>query len=77
METREIISASAGMIEYKATFDSGSTGIFSCDTDDWKVYEIKRQLVDQGADEALVNDLYQRGYSKGYEEAEYDVSWDA
>jgi len=38
-----------------------------CDSDDWEVYELKLKLVEMGADENMLDELYQMGYESGYD----------
>lgn len=43
---------------------------YTCDEGDWRKYEIMFELTNQGAAEALLEELYSLGYSEGSLDAE-------
>ena len=68
MDKRTFVSKQNGwpgeILEYSAV---GSAGTYygTCSIDEWNVYRIKEQLIDAGADEKLVNELYSLAHSIG------------
>jgi len=61
-------------VEYLSIYSDGSTQWGICSLEDWRVWEIKHQLVEAGVDEKLVEELYELGYSIGYDSAEMDYA---
>ncbi len=54
-------------VEFLSTYENGATQTNTCSLEEWEAYEIKVKLVEAGADEDLVNKLWDKGYSYGYE----------
>ena len=59
-------------VEYIATYSNGTTQKCLCSLDEWNAWEIKQKLIKAGADEKLVDELYNLGYHIGHESAEMD-----
>lgn len=61
-------------VEYLSTYNDGSTQKCLCSLDEWEAWEVKQKLIKSGADEKLVDKLYDIGYRVGHEEAEMDYA---
>lgn len=54
-------------VNFLSTYENGATQKNTCSKEEWEAYLIKEKLVDAGANEDLVNDLYDAARSIGYD----------
>jgi len=78
MDTRKKLAIVDGWpgkhVEYLSTYNDGTTQKCLCSLDEWRVWEIRQQLIKAGADKKLVDELYDLGYHIGHESAEMDCA---
>jgi len=60
-------------VNFLSYYEDGSTQLNTCSLEEWKAYKIKVKLVEAGADEDLVNKLYENAYSIGHFEGGFEA----
>jgi hypothetical protein len=72
MNKRTFEEARGEYVDYISVNDEGKSYSGTCSREEWEAYKIQEQLIKDGADEKLVEALYDAAYSIGFEDCQPD-----